>query len=372
MILFHVQHLLGSGHVQRIRLIAEALARRDLPVAVVSGGFPICGMIMEGVELIQLEPLRSDGIEFSRLIGQHGIDADEGIFARRQQQLNDVVNRLRPQLLVIESWPFGRRNFSKELTDLIKFAAPAKVVCSIRDILQQRKLKRQKETVSQVDRYFDAILVHGDEALAPLDQSFELAHELGHKLQYTGYVAPAPVPRSLDPGGIVVAAGGGAAGGRLYSMALEAALRDTSGRRWTILAGTLAEGLRAELAQPLPGHVVIEANRADFRELLAESELLIAQSGYNTMMDVLVTGIPMVAVPFEGVGETEQLQRAEIFKHLGVCEICREQASGEALLHAVTTRLERPEPFLPVINIDGIENSADILQRMCQFTPQTL
>src|SRR5215208_1447143 len=58
-VLIYVQYLLGIGHLQRARWIAEALARDGIVVTLVCGGVPITGMSHPGIRFVQLEPVRA-------------------------------------------------------------------------------------------------------------------------------------------------------------------------------------------------------------------------------------------------------------------------------------------------------------------------
>src|SRR3546814_8705770 len=69
------------------------------------------------------------------------------------------------------------------------------------------------------------------------------------------------------------------------------------------------EEFRAIAATAAPG-ITVERARSDFVELLCRARLSISQGGYNTLMEVLATGVPGVVVPFAGGSETEQTQRA--------------------------------------------------------------
>lgn len=347
---------------------------RGKEVTVVSGGMPLAGMESGKTSWVQLEPLRSDGLDFGRLVGAHGEVADTAVFARRSQQLLDTFRRCRPRVVVIETFPFGRRQFRSELGALLEAAHAAGerpvVVSSVRDILQRRDARREAETVRMIEQAFDVVLVHGDPALIPLDASFDAAHHIREKTVYTGYIAPAPVPRAppdgLAGGEIVVSAGGGAAGLRLYESALEAARGDSSGRRWRLLVGgALTDEQFERLRRLAPPSVEMERNRVDFRELIAACGLLVSQAGYNTVADILVTGVPSLLVPFEGVGETEQLERARCFGKLGRCGVLRERdLSARALLDRVSGLLAAPEPIVPAMNLDGIAVAAD---RLCEY-----
>ncbi|KAA3622456.1 MAG: hypothetical protein DWQ08_12810 [Proteobacteria bacterium] len=241
----------------------------------------------------------------------------------------------------------------------------AVIACSIRDILQRRRDDREMETVRRVRESFDAVLVHGDPGIIALDESFGRAAKIRDKLVYTGYVASAPVPRTLFTdeiaGDIVVAAGGGAAGAQLYQVALDAANRDDLGRRWRLLVGAAVdEGAFRRMQREAGPATRVERNRADFRELLARSRILVSQAGYNTLTDILVTGVPALLVPFESVGETEQLARARRFERLGRVDVLREcDLDPEALLERLSEAMTKPEPGLPEIDLGGIGYTAD-------------
>lgn len=371
MILFHVQHLLGSGHVQRVRLVAEELARRGAGVVVVSGGMPVAGLSIRGVEHVQLPPVKSRGTDFSDLLDADGRPATPELFSRRRRMLEDAWHRWRPRVLVFESYPFGRRQFRDEigaLIDLARAATPPPVVASsVRDIVQRRSHERDRESAALVGQWFDRVLVHGDPAVIPFDASFQCTGEITTRIVYTGYVAPVPVARSRvgSDAPVVVAAGGGAAGESLYRAAIEAARRDDSGRPWRVLVGGALDDVEFQRLVKAAGRdATVERNRADFRELIARAAGLVSQAGYNTVADILVTGVPSLLVPFEGVGETEQLQRALAFEALGRCRVLREaDLDPQSLLDEVHQLLAAPEPTPPAVDLGGVAKSADFLER---------
>lgn len=367
MILFHVQHLLGTGHVQRIHLLAEELARRGFPVTVLSGGMPTAHRPPPGVTWVQLEPVRSRDLAFSELVDGDGVVAGPALFDRRRQAVVSACRQARPTVVVVESFPFGRRPFAGEIDALLGAArdqgrAPT-VAVSIRDILQRRSPRREDETVARLLRDFDAVLVHGDPRVASLAVSFAAAERVAERLVYTGYVSPSPVlgvPRAAS-GEVVVSAGGGAAGLRLYQAAAGAARRDH--RRWRLLVGPGIGEEDFQALRRMAGDARVERNRSDFRDLLREAGMLVSQAGYNTVVDVLVSGVRSVLVPFAGSGETEQRQRAACFQQLGRCGVVDEDClDADTLLAAVhaaaTAAVSRPE-----VDLRGIAATADWLGR---------
>ncbi len=370
-VLIYVQYLLGSGHLQRIALIARELVSQGHSVCIASGGAPVRGFELEGVEFVQLEPLRSDDLDFTRIVDKDGNEADEALYQRRRRQLQQCFESCLPRVFVVESYPFGRRPFRRELIPLLEHLRVSNsqtvVVCSIRDILQRRQPSRQRETVGILREFFDYVLIHADPEIARLEDSFDYCEEVQQMLVYTGYVAPPPVPRpvqqQVSSSEILVSAGGGAAGAGLYRCVLDSAHVSSLGRRWRVLVGGGIDDAGFEaLAESAPDCVSLERNRGDFRELLASCGVAICQAGYNTVMDLLVTGAPAVLVPFEGQGETEQIARARKFEALHRCAVLRESdLDADRLSRVIAEMLESPEPPLPFIDLDGARASADFL-----------
>ena len=68
--LIYVQYLLGIGHLQRARWIAEALAREGVAVTLVCGGDPISGLTGHpAIRFVQLEPVRARDARFELIDG---------------------------------------------------------------------------------------------------------------------------------------------------------------------------------------------------------------------------------------------------------------------------------------------------------------
>ena len=99
-------------------------------------------------------------------------------------------------MLLVELFPFGRRQFRFELEPLLERAAGrALVVSSVRDLIQD-KPGRHAEMLATVERFFDRVMVHGDPRVA----RFPLAPRLGAKLHYTGYVVGESLPGRCGTG----------------------------------------------------------------------------------------------------------------------------------------------------------------------------
>jgi predicted glycosyltransferase len=304
-VLIAVTHLLGAGHLTRAAALARAFARKGHETTLVSGGSPARLAALETVTFVQLPPVRTVGTNFKTLLGEDLAPVDAACLERRRTLLLDTLKTVRPDILITELYPFGRRVLADEFSALLDAARGTNprplVLCSIRDILvPSSKASRIAETHERVLRDYDAVLVHGDPALVPLEASWPLDERIARLVRYTGYVDEneGPVPASRRHG-IVVSGGSSAASLPLYRAAI-AASREIADRPWRILIGQgVAEPDFLAVQESAPAHVAVERARPDFRALLAGAELSVSQAGYNTTVDLLRCGVRSVLVPFE-------------------------------------------------------------------------
>jgi len=375
-ILIAVTHLLGAGHLTRAAALARAFAEAGHDTTLVSGGSPVSLPSIAQVRLVQLPPVQTVGTDFRTLLDEHGTPASAERLAARRDLLLRTLDAVRPQVVITELFPFGRRVLAAEFETLLEAAralAPRPlVVASIRDILvAPSKPERLDETRRRLARLYDAVLMHGDPALVPLEASWPVDDALRAMLHVTGYVDESPeTVASGDRSGIVVSGGSSAASLPLYRAALEAA-RQIPLRPWHILVGRgIAEADVAALAREAPPHVTVERARPDFRALLGTAELSVSQAGYNTCVDLLRAGVRAVLVPFEAGRETEQRLRAERLRGLGLAEIVPEaELSGETLAEAIRRRLAAPPSPPPSLSLDGTRRSVAIVEGLAVSAP---
>ncbi len=217
-LLFHVQHLLGIGHHRRAERLVRGLVDAGFAVTVATGGHPVEGEDWSGAARVQLPPARADGNDFRHLLDADGRPVDDAWKARRRDLLLALFDRIAPDVLLLEAFPFARRQLRFELTPLLQRAAVAAprplVATSVRDILVAKpNPDRIAEVVDTVRRHVDLVLVHGDPAVIRLDATFPAAAELADRTAYTGYIAPpAPAAPAAERRGVLVSVGGGAVG----------------------------------------------------------------------------------------------------------------------------------------------------------------
>jgi predicted glycosyltransferase len=370
-IFFYVQHLLGIGHLARASRIASAAARHGLDITVVTGGVPVDGFPAPELKHIALPAIASGDAGFSGLVDNAGRPVDDAFQAKRRQALLEAFRRSEPDVVVIEAFPFGRRQVRFELLPLLDeiMAMPnrPRVACSLRDILQQRtKPGRDQESVSLVERYFDRVLVHGDPDFVRLEETFPLASCITDKIVYTGMVSALPPPPPVATFDIIVSAGGGAVGAGLIKAAAAAAHRLPGNLRWALISGpNLPQADYDEIARTKPDNAELFRFRRDFASLLTSAKVSVSQAGYNTVCDILRAGCGSVLVPFTTGGESEQQVRAERLQAKGLASIVAEETlTVDEMTQAVAAQLasgRRPEHGL---DLDGADRTAEILGTM--------
>jgi predicted glycosyltransferase len=370
-VLFYVQHLLGIGHLQRSLRIAEALVQNGIAVTLICGGPPITLPTDPAIRVVQLTPIRARDARFE-LIDTAGRPIDDALREERRTALLAVFAAARPDAVVIEGFPFARRAFRFELEPLIEAVRAARprpsLVCSVRDIVVVRDdPQRRRDIVDRVRRDFDAVLVHGDPALIRFDSSFPAAPDIADRTAYTGYVCPPAAPGDAAPvtgsDGVVVSAGGGAAGHALLMTALAARRSGClAGVSWRLLTGSnLPQADFAALGADVPAGVAVERFCYNFVGLLRGCRVSVSQAGYNTVLDILAAGARAVLVPFAGGRETEQLMRAERLAALGVVELVRESDLSPQSLAAAIERAVTREPARLAIDTGGAASAARLI-----------
>lgn len=366
-VLLHVQWLLGIGHLQRSLRIAEALVRDGAEVTLALGGPATPGVAIDpAIRRVQLPPVKALDAGFA-LIDDRGEPICDEFRAVRRERLLTAFAEARPDVVVIEGFPFARRAFAFELDPLVAAAraARARVACSVRDVIVMRDdHARHRAAIDRVRGGFDRVLVHGDPDFIPFSASFPPAAEIADRLVYTGYVTnPEPPDSEAPKGEVVVSAGGGKAGAALMQAALEARLAGClADAPWRLLTGmNVSDDEFARLCAAAPEGVSIERFRQDFPSLLRGCRVSVSQCGYNTALDIVAARAPAVLVPFAGKNETEQSTRAEHLAARGAALLVPEPELTPGRLGAAMEWAASHPPRPLDLDTGGARRSAEII-----------
>jgi predicted glycosyltransferase len=381
-LLFYCQHSLGMGHLVRSLALVAALRARFRVVLLNGGPLPRKIEIPAGVEVVNLPPLglAPDG----RLVSRDGRRTVERARALRRRIIMETYRAVRPRVVLIELFPFGRKKFAGELLPLLEAAraetGPRPLVCcSLRDILVGKQAQQQHDAraVETANRYFDAVLVHADPAFARLEESLVAHAELRTPVYYTGFVQPAQQSQREDEKPrrrqILVSAGGGLVGAELFRASVAAyqllkqtcdATTKTDDVTMKIVAGPFLpeaawQSLRAE-ARGLNG-LSVRRFIPDLAAEMRRSAASVSQCGYNTALDILRAGVPALVVPFAAGGEDEQTKRARRLAGLGVVRLLEQQVTDEARLARALRELLSFKPRSVRLDLDGARHTTRLV-----------
>ncbi|POF32381.1 glycosyltransferase family protein [Roseibium marinum] len=368
----HVQHLLGTGHVVRAASIGKALAARGVEVTLASGNRIPPTLDTGPLAIVELPACKSPDAAFKRLVTLDNEVIDATWKSARVKASIQAFEAKDFDLLLTETYPFGRRQLDFELTPLLESARararPPHISTSIRDILVRKKeLWKEAWMADQALKYYDRILIHSDPDFIQLADSFPFADRVAPLVRYTGYVGGGARPAVEGSDGedeVIISCGGGAVAEGLLSAALDARplSRRAEDTPWRVLIGHDVSPDAFAIYQRSAGEgVIVQRARGDFPELLKRARLSVSQAGYNTVLDILIAGVPAVFVPFAQANETEQSQRAQALASHGRAIVVPEAGlTPERLAAAIDDALALPRSHHRVM-LGGAEKSADIL-----------
>ncbi len=379
----YVQHLSGIGHQHRSARIARALTARGINVSYVSGGMPLPELDIGSSKRIQLAPARARDQRYGELLDADGHNVTAKWKNDRCKHLLTLVEESKANMVIVETYPFGRKLMRFELEPLVDKVSNLKpkplLICSVRDILEPRAdIQRYASMASQLERYFDYVMIHSDPQLFDFADTFPLFDQIRKKVLYTGYISEAGIESDSNPNSpvnreyhdsVVVSAGGGATGVDLLNIALAA--REHSQQLdclWILLAGPQFPQPEFEKLQAKASSgIVVLRNQSNFRELLKTCRVSISQAGYNTMLDLLSTGARSVLAPFALYNEREQVVRARHLSELGLTRVVfAEDLSPRTLAKAVDYAASDEKPVPVNLDVDGARYSASLIEALLE------
>jgi len=384
----YCQHVLGVGHYFRSLEIAQALHRHEL--VLVTGGSPVEVNLPRHVTEYRLPALQMDGA-FTVISPTNTNRTLDEVKEERKTLLYSLFEKIAPDLFLIELYPFGRKSFSFEILPLLEAIhrgdfSSTKVVCSLRDILVEKKEQKtyEQRVLDILNKYFDGLLVHADETLVSLGETFESTEKIKIPLVYTGFVTPRPkadggkkvrARLSLKRGEALVVAsvGGGRVGEGLLRAVVEAYARLTGEKelRLCLFTGPFMAELQfsalSDRVTFLPG-VQLERFTADFLSYLAAADLSVSMAGYNTCMNILAAGVPSLVFPF--AQNREQRIRAEKLAALGALSLLKEEDLEPSRLATLMAEVlnSRTKPVRVPVNLDGAQETARWLEHWHEST----
>ena len=370
-ILLYGQSLSGTGHFVRIYEIARALAARH-EVHLIDGGRPVPRS--RPVHPFALVPVPRIYRCDRRIVPVDPKPAIEAVMAERRRLLFAAVERIRPDALVVEHFPFSKWGLRDEIVPLIEHAravAPGvRVLASVRDIPpgtgdDPGDGAYRDYVLATLRDHFDGLLVHTDPALVPFHEPIPWSGEIGVPVAFTGYVSEKLGDHSSPGCGQVIVSTGGAHLPDLVNRTLEAwrrlrAAGATGGRGLVVFLPPF--GGSEPPVDPDPS-VRFEPFTPDFLTWMAGADLSISQAGYNTCANVLETRARAVLVPSGAM--SDQGPRARRLAERGLVRtIPAAELSAEGLASMMLEALACPAAR-HTLDLDGADRTGAVIEQWC-------
>jgi predicted glycosyltransferase len=373
-IIYYCQHVLGIGHFFRSLEICKALAGHD--VILVTGGSSVSVQLPSHIREMHLPELMMNQ-EFSTLYSPEEGKTVAQAMQERQQLLFRLFATEAPDLFIVELYPFGLKAFRFEIDPVLEgircgILPPSRVVCSLRDILVEKKdpAAYEARVIDLLNRYFDALLIHADPRILTLDQTFSRLKDITVPVVYTGFVTPKPAP---DAGTklrqqlgidreeilIVASAGGGTVGNSLLEAVVEAfeLMNIDTQRHLYLFTGPFLSEDGFERLRRIPNRRIrIFRFTADFLSYLSAADLSVSMAGYNTCMNIAAAQVPALVWPFPQ--NQEQGLRAGRLSQLGILRVLSNEDLQPQRLSAMMEQVLSLRSRSPVdIDLNGAKTT---------------
>jgi predicted glycosyltransferase len=384
-IMFYCQYLTGMGHLVRSTEIVRQLVK-EFQVCFINGGPTVPGFeIPPEAEIAALPPL---WIEDGQLQVAEGFANIDELKEARKNALIDLFDRFQPDCLITEFFPFGRHKLFFELIPLldhIQATSPdTKIISSVRDIVGRTDLDKEEGVICQLtSKYFDLILFHSDPRFQKMEESFSSVRALNCPIEYTGFVAQS-TPENVvlsefdrvnlkrtEPK-ILVSIGGGRIGYELLETVIVAStiLVDRIPHHIQIFTGPFmseADYLQLERASVGKSNVTLQRFTGNLMTYMQEADLSISLTGYNTIMNIMRTGVRSLVVPIGHYeNDKEQLVRTQKLEKMGVVEVIEpENLEPIFLAQKILNCLHRKSPATAnnLFDLRGAEHTAVLLRK---------
>ena len=382
----YCQHVLGIGHLFRSLEICKALSAHE--VVLITGGPRLAIDLPQHVRVFRLPELRMD-TGFKGLLSPDQKLSVPQIKDQRRQSLLAFFQKEKPDVFLVELYPFGRKAFRFELDPILEAIAAeklttGKVICSVRDILVEKEDQQKHEgrAVKTLNRYFDAVLIHSDPELIKLEETFYRYEDIKIPIVYTGFIAqrcPAGARRKIrnhlgldDRQKLIIAsAGGGSVGKALLESVVRAfpRLADDGSSMLQVYTGPYIAENDFEALKPLAGdRVSIGKFSNDFISYLAAADLSISMAGYNTSMNILATRVRALVLPFSQ--NQEQTLRASRLAAIGALSMIEEtELTPDRLARIIDGSLSQQSAASFDVNIDGAAYTARWIESCLRGRP---
>lgn len=388
-LIFYSHDTYGLGHIRRTLCIVQAFLEEEPSADVLlATGSPVLEQlaIPSRVQILALKPVVKTGVE--RYEARDGSMDRRRVLAYRSAQLLGAMRFFRPDLLVVDHAPLGMKGELVRALEFLRHQLPdARTMLGLRDILDEpevvRRTWREQGVYGALERYYDRILVYGEQRHFAVDREYALPPSVRSKLEFTGYirkndpVRPAEAMRrelgvSLGAPLLLATIGGGGDGCELL-LATVAAIpllrRQRPDLQAVLVTGPLMdEGQQREIASRVANVPGVRLTKfvPYLTSLMATADVVVSMAGYNTVSEVLALGRSAVLVP-RVAPRREQWIRARLLARHGLVRMLEpDQATPQRLATAVERCLceRKRRPTAEVIAFSGTQHAVAAIRSL--------
>lgn len=300
---------LGLGHLRRNLALANSLS--DLLPGLT--GRKVTGVLVAGTALAPGFRI-PEGWDWVIL---PGVDKGSGgyrprnlslsmqeVVSLRGALLETLLRGFRPDLVVVDRHATGIHRELESALRRLRALGPVRIVLGLREVLDAPEAAiAEWDSMGgsrRVEELFDAVWIYGDRAVHDPVASGEVPSALRKMVSYTGYLAAGRPPGSGKlrmPGRYVMTTvGGGSDGHALARVAAAAGL--PAGVGHLIVAGPqMAKTDRHDLRRHARDGVIVVKTLDDMLLHLSHAEAVVSMGGYNSVCEIMSTGVPALIVP---------------------------------------------------------------------------
>lgn len=373
----------GLGHASRTIAIAMAIRRLypDLRVALVTG----CSFARELIGNAPLDWIKLPSYETTVINGRsRGITgksgySDQELGRLRTRMLEDLIRLYRPRVVLVDHQPQGKH---RELLLAIETSRKDRTrwILGVRGVTGSVPQTRSDLAAELFRSSYHGLLWYGDSRVLGTDHLRQLRQRFGTEPVECGYVSRLAQHlhfQAGSPPGTVPSLAGTIAIPWKGEQTLEllGLLPDVLHRfgpdpgPWTIFVQDLPDRLWQSHLDRLRAidHVRVEPVSASYVQALVNSRTAVIYGGYNSVVDILHSGIPAVVL-LRDMHDGEQQLHLRLLRHHvdDQLRLLPEQDVHpdrlHALLEAQLRRKRGPSPGH--ICLTGAENSARYLHRL--------
>jgi predicted glycosyltransferase len=375
-ILFYCQHSIGIGHLVRSFALVNSL-KASFQITLVSGGdFPKGLVIPKAINFIQLPPIGIDENNCLKAINSR--EPVHHVMKKRQKTLLQTYKEKKPDIFITEYFPFGKIQFLSELSPVLRLIKNSnkriKVLCSLRDVLERNFSEGkigQDFSIKVINEYYDSLLIHGDKNFIPLEETFPELNRINASKYYTGYVTAAishhPEINRQAFKKIVLSAGGGKVAKPFIHKIISSFKKFGFGDGITlqVVTGPIYPVKSFKILQDMvknDNNIILNYSVESLSEIWRDARLSISSGGYNTLMELISSGIPAIVSPYRNQTNSEQDIRSSFLNNMNLIKTMYYEDLNEKEIALTVKNAMDFKPSSYKIDLGGADKTRKILE----------